>query len=114
MMTLWDMLNVCQCYQEFDVYEGNDYDQNIAVASGTADELRTEIEIFDHLMDEVDGYSVEPDGVIVIRLRNGNYEKRAEERYSEKYVKRWDRFKPESRPWRFSIEIDRKHRGGKA
>lgn len=113
MMTLWDMLNVCQYVQQFDVYEGNDYDQNIIVASGTADELRTEIDIFSHLMDEVDGYSVEPDGVIVIRLRNDNYTRRAEERYSEKYVKRWDRFKPESRPWRFSIEIERKHRGGK-
>ena len=113
MMTLWDMLNVCQCYQEFDVYEGNDYDQNISVESGTADNLRTNIDIFDHLMDEVDGYSVEPDGVIVIRLRNDNYTRRAEERYSENYVKRWDRFKPESRPWRFSIEIDRKHQGGK-
>lgn len=113
MMTLWDMLNVCQCYQEFDVYEGNDYDQNIIVASGTADELRTEIEIFDHLMDEVVSYSVEPDGVIVILLRNENYEKRAEEQYFESYVKKWDRFNPETRPWRHSIEIDSKHKGGK-
>lgn len=114
MMTLWDMLNVCQCYQEFDVYEGNEYDQNIIVASGSADKLRTEIEIFDHLMDEVDGYSVEPDGVIVIRLRNDNYTRRAEEQYFEDYVKKWDNRKPETRPWRFSIEIENKHKGRKA
>lgn len=113
MMTLWDMLNVCPCYQQFDVYEGNAYDQNIAVASGTADELRTNIEIFDHLMDKIEHYEVAPDGVIVILTKNSDFEKRAEELYSEDYVEKWDRFKPDTRPWRFSIEIDNKHQGGK-
>lgn len=110
-MTLWDMLSACQYTQQFDVYEGNDYDQNIIVASGSADKLRKNAEVFDHLMDEVDVYIVEPDGVVVIILKNGNFDKRAEEQYSKDYVKQWDRYKPKSRPWRFSIEIDNKHKG---
>ncbi len=109
-MTLWDMLSVCQYTQQFDVYEGNAYDQNIIVASGSAEKLRTNSDVFYHLMDEVDVYSVEPDSVIVIILKNANYQKKAEEQYSEDYVKRWDRYKPESRPWRWSIEIGNKHK----
>ena len=112
-MTLWNMLNVCPCNQEFDIYVNNAYDQNIIVASGSADDLRTNLEVFDHLMEEVEHYEVEPDGVIVILTKNSDFEKRAEELYSGDYVERWDRFNPNSRPWRFSIEIDRKHLGGK-
>lgn len=113
MMTLWDMLNVCQYNQEFDIYVNNIYDQNIPVESGTAEDLRGSTEAFDHLMDKIEHYEVAPDGVIVILTKNSDFERRAEELYSEDYVEKWDRFKPDTRPWRFSIEIDNKHQGGK-
>lgn len=78
-MKLWDMLNVCKYWQEFDVYVGNCYDQNIRVASGEATDLRAdEDNVFEHLMDEVTGYEVKPDGVIVVILKNDMYETRAD------------------------------------
>ena len=109
-MKLWDMLSACKYWQEFDIYVGNDYLQNISVAAGEADDLRRDEEVFDHLMDDVDRYSIEPDGTVVVILKNEMYETRAEEQYSKDYVKRWDRHDPTTRPWLNPLEIKFKHR----
>ena len=110
-MNLWDMLSHCEYSQNFDVYVGNAYDQNIPIGEGDADALRSEGDgLFYHLMDEVEQFSVHPDGVVVVIVRDHNYDITAEKQYGERYSKRWDRFNPKTRPWRHSTEIDDKHR----
>lgn len=110
-MNLWDMLSHCQHSQKFDVYVGNAYDQNIPIGEGDADSLRHNgDEFFYHLMDEVDRYSVHPDGVLVVIVKDQDYGNTAEQQYGERTAKRWDKFDPQTRPWRHSTEIDDKHR----
>ena len=112
-MKLWDILNSAQYTQKFRIFVTNIYDQNLPRGHGTLYELHENIQsgdeeddFFSHLMDEVEYFVVLKDKSILIYLRNENYEKRCEELYPEEYVKRWDRLKPETRPWRFSIEIE--------
>ena len=68
--------------------------------------IEEEDDFFSHLMDEIEYFVVLDDKSILVYIRNENYEKRCEELYPEEYVKKWDRLKPETRPWRFSIEIE--------
>lgn len=107
-MTLWDILSVTTYYQKFLVYVTNNYDQNIPVGKGDRSELLDEDkneELFWHLQDEIDHISLTSKGEIVVRVRDKNYLKRAEELYSESYVKRWDNLKLETRPWLHSAEL---------
>ena len=111
-MKLWDILNSAQYTQKFRIFVTNIYDQNLPRGAGTRAELfqnilsgEEEDDFFSHLMDEIEYFVVLDDKSILVYIRNEDYEKRCEELYPEEYVKRWDRLKPETRPWRFSCEI---------
>ncbi len=111
-MTLWDLVSVAQYTQVFSIYTQNNYSQNIPVARGTrADMLAIDVEdgeenFFSHLMNKVEYYSVNEKGVMVVFLRDEDFEERAERHYSEDYVKKWDNLKPETRPWLHTIETE--------
>lgn len=108
-MTLYDLMlsgNACQVYH---VYVRNIYDQNIEIGHGTRREIMDEDiteEGIDHLMDNVDGWSVARDGSVVVCLRDGHFYERAEQQYSPGYVAKWDNLKPETRPWKHSCELE--------
>ncbi len=111
-MKLWDLLNAAQYTQVFSIYTQNAYDQNIPVARGTRPEMialdckEGEERLFGHLMHEVDGYSINKNGVMVVFLRDKDYDRMADEQYRAEYVEKWDRKDPDSRPWLFGIETE--------
>ena len=109
-MKLWDMLVASQYMQIFSIYVTNVYDQNIPVARGTRSEMQEydldNGDLFYHLMDEVEYFNITKKGVMVIFLKDGHYEERAESQYSEDYVKKWDHRDPLTRPYLFGIETE--------
>lgn len=108
-MTLWDILNVAQYFQKFEVYVTNAYDQNVLIGNGVRQELLANWEeIFDHLMDTVEYFSTEKfsdNGVIVIMLHDKHYEERLETQFCIDYTSQWSLSDPESRPFKYSVEI---------
>ena len=108
-MTLYDVMMACKYYQIFHVYVGNAYDQNIEIGHGERRDILNEDkceEGINHLMDKVERLSVAKDGSIVLVLVDLNYEKPADAFYDPAYVSRWDESKPETRPWRYSCELE--------
>lgn len=107
-MTLYDVLAKTKYYQKLYIYVTNAYDQNIPIYAGERSDalIDDEDKVFWHLMDEVTFLSVSKDYGIVIRLKNENYNKRAEELYHESYVKKWSRNDISSRPYKFSAELE--------
>lgn len=108
-MTLYDILRATQYNQKFFVYVTNIYDQNIPIGIGVRAELLNEDEndTFDYLSCKVDQLNIARDGKsLVVRVIDGNFEKKAEELYSEEYVKKWDNLRPETRPWKHSAEME--------
>lgn len=103
-MNLWSMLNYTLYYQPVRIFVANDYDENIIVYYGTVGEARVNEKVFDHLMEKIEHYEYRH-GVLVIMTRDEHYSEHASVNYSESYVKKWDMHKPETRPWRGSIEI---------
>lgn len=108
-MTLYDIMDRCQYNQVFHVYVTNVYDQNIEIGHGPrsviVNEELTE-EGYDHLMDQVDYWSVAPDGSVVVLLRDEHFEERAETLYAKEYIAKWDNLRPETRPWKHSCELE--------
>lgn len=108
-MTLYDFMMPAMAHQIFHVYVTNIYDQNIEIGHGRrrdiVNEDITEMGI-DHLMDKVDTWSVAKDGSIVVKLIDSHYEEKAEKQYDEDYAKIWNNFKPETRPWKHSCELE--------
>lgn len=102
-MTLYDMLDRTMYHQPVWIFESNAYDQNMPKFKGTVDEARSDEEIWDYLMCEVEMYSCEH-GILDIRVRDEHYNERLEGHYSGSAY-RWGREK-EKRPWRYSAEID--------
>lgn len=104
--TLHNLLTSCQFPQVFWIYKQNDYDQNILLAKGTKQEMLEDEEmgfdIIDHINDEVEYWTIRKDGAIFVRL---HWDKKAEDDYSEEYVKSWG-LNPHSRPWLHSAELD--------
>lgn len=104
--TLHNLLTSCQYPQVFWVYKQNDYDQNILIAKGTKQEMLEDEEmgfdIIDHINDEVEYWTIRQDGAMFVRLK---WDKKAEDEYSDEYVKSWGR-NPHSRPWLYSAELD--------
>ena len=109
-MKLWDMLAASQYMQIFSIYVTNAYGQNIPIARGTQTEMQEydlgEGDLFDHLIDEVEYFSITKKGVMVLFLRDKHYEEKAETQYSDDYVSRWDRRDPLTRPYLHSIETE--------
>lgn len=108
-MTLYDIMNRCNYNQVFHVYVTNAYDQNIEIGHGPrlviVDNEQTDGG-YDHLMDQVDHWSVAPDGSVVVLLRDEHFNERAETQYDEAYVAKWDNLKPGTRPWKHSCELE--------
>lgn len=103
-MLLYEMLDVTLYYQEVWIYENNVYDQNMPIFKGTVYEARGDVDIvWSYLMCEVELYQCNT-GILLIKVKTDNYEKRMEELYSSSG--KWGREK-EERPWRHSIEIDK-------
>lgn len=103
-MKLWDMLDKTKYYQTVWIYETNAHDQNMPLFKGTANDARGDTDIvWDYLMCEVEIYSCE-NGVLDIRVRNENYNKRLESHYTV-CSGGWGKNKAD-RPWRYSAEID--------
>ena len=104
--TLHNLLTSCQYPQVFWIYKQNDFDQNVLLAKGTKQEMLEDEEmgfdIIEHINDEVEYWTIRKDGAIFVRL---HWDKKAEDDYSEEYVKRWGR-NPHTRPWLFSAELD--------
>lgn len=107
-MTLYDMLDKTKYYQQVWIFETNAYDQNMPLFKGTVDEARRDADmVWDYLMDGVEIYDCEG-GILDIRVRTKDYNDHFENRYSNS--DRWGDA-VESRPWRWSIEIDMEKRG---
>lgn len=110
-MTLYDILHASQYDQVFSIYVTNVYGQNIPIARGTRpDMISSDVEdndedLFEHLMNEVSYFSIKH-GIMIIFLKDENYERRVEDQYSAEAVKRWDRRDPKSRPWLHDIETE--------
>ena len=110
-MTLYDIVAAAQYAQLFSIYLTNDYDQNIPIARGTRADMMendedNEEDFFNHLMCEVVYYHITKDGVMVVFIKDENYERNASYNYSEDYVKRWNYRDPETRPWLWGIETE--------
>ncbi len=104
--TLHNLLTSCQYSQVFWIYIMNDYDQNTLLAKGTKSEMLKDDEcsfdLIDHINDVVEYWTIRVDGAMFIRLRTTE---RAEDLYSDDYVKKWGK-NPKSRPWLYSAELD--------
>ena len=111
-MTLYDIVSKAQYMQVFSIYLTNIYDQNIPIARGTRSEMismdadENEENFFDHLMCDVEYFSVTNKGVIVVYIRDEHFEEQASNRYFDEYVKRWDNLNPKTRPWLHAIETE--------
>ena len=105
--TLHNLLTTCQCMQAFWIYQTNDYDQNILLAKGTKQEMleneEQNFDLLDHINDVVEHWTIREDGAMFIRLK---MDEMAEEQYSSRYVKKWDRKYPRTRPYLYSAEMD--------
>ena len=114
-MNLWDLLAVSQYTQVFEVYVTNIYDQNLFLGRGTRAELmaqeheqtygKDELLVFDHLQDDVDGYTLKGSS-IVIYVRDKHYEEYLEWQYDDRYVKTWDRRDRTTRPYLTRYEVE--------
>lgn len=108
-MKLYDILFVAHYDQKFCVALTNAYDQNVIVGKGTRADMLDENNdkyLFWNLMDEVDEIEICGDILLVI-IKNEHHDERLETQYSERYVKTWDKLKPETRPYLFRIELHR-------
>lgn len=109
-MNLWDLLEAAQYDQDFSIYVTNAYDQNVPVSRGKVPQLFNldcgEYRTFMHLMDKVEYYHITEKGRMVVFLRDAHYEENASYNYGDDYVKRWDNYKPETRPWLHSVETE--------
>ena len=104
-MTLWDMLSSCVFSNHVCIYATNIYNENVCLHKGRILEARNDIEnIFSYLGKKVELWQV-IEGIIVIIVKNYKYNKPLKTQYSEEYVKKWDRRKPETRPYRTSWEV---------
>jgi hypothetical protein len=98
--------------QVFSIYLTNIYDQNIPIARGTRSKMismdadENEENFFDHLMCDVEYFSVTNKGVIVVYIRDEHFEEQASNRYFDEYVKRWDNLNPKTRPWLHGSETE--------
>ena len=105
--TLHNLLTSCQYPQVFWIYQMNDYDENILLTKGTKQEMLEDDEnnfnLIDHINDVVDYWTIREDGAMFVRIRMDN---KAKELYSDDYVKKWDRFNPNKRPYLYTAEMD--------
>jgi hypothetical protein len=85
----------------------NDYDENILLTKGTKQEMLEDDEnnfnLIDHINDVVEYWTIREDGAMFVRIRMND---RAKELFSEDYVKKWDRFNPNKRPYLYTAEMD--------
>lgn len=110
-MTLYDIVSKAQYWLKFSIYLTNVHDQNIPIARGTRSEMLgndvdNDEDFFRHLMYQVEYFNITKDGVMVVYIRDENYEKNASECYSKEYVEKWDRFNPKTRPWLWGSETE--------
>lgn len=104
--TLHNLLTSCTYDQVFWIYRCNDYDQNLLLAKGTKQEIfesEEGFDVLDHINDVVKIWTIREDGAMFIKLE---WDEKAEDIYFEDYVKKWDRFNPDKRPWLYSAEMD--------
>lgn len=102
-MILYDMLNCTYYYQKVWIYVTNVYDQNMLVFKGTVQEARGDADsTWDFLTCEVDHYSLEECGILLITVKNKYYEERLETQYTQS--DRWGK-KKEERPYLYWNEI---------
>ena len=84
----------------------NDYDENILLTKGTKQEMLEDddsFDLIDHINDVVEYWTIREDGAVFVRIRMDN---KAKELYSDNYVKKWDRFNPNKRPYLYTAEMD--------
>ena len=108
-MILYELLQVTKYDQLFHVYISNAFDQNYPIGDGDRKTLLNEEEceeLFDHLLDEVDMITISRDGSLVVRVKDEHFNENLEEQYDKKYVAQWDTNNPDSRPFKFTKEID--------
>ena len=103
-MTLYEMLDKTLYYQTVWIYEINAYDQNMPIFKGIVEEARRNTDrVWDYLMCEVDHYECNT-GILLIKVKNVHFESKMDEHYM--FSEKWGSEK-ESRPWRYSCEINR-------
>ena len=106
-MKLWDMLDKSVYYAETWIFVTNCYDQNMPIFKGCVDEARRDADdVWDYLMCDVEIFDT-TNGVLLIKVRDSNYESRLESHYL--FSERWKTDKAH-RPWRYSSEIDQELR----
>lgn len=104
---LMDFLSTCRYDQHFFIYETNDYDQNVLLGKGTLEELRENDEFdLEYLTSEIEIWQIRDDGTMFIQVEGNTPSRMRQEGYPKEYVKRWDNYDPNTRPWLYSAELD--------
>lgn len=108
-MKLYELFQTT-CYDQiFYIYLTNSYDQNLPIAKGKREEIMidAEVDILWHIGDDVESIEMSRiDRGMVVKLRDKTYEQPLEVQYNEKYVRNWNRLDINSRPYRFSVELE--------
>lgn len=102
-MILHGLLDTATYNQQFSIYLGNDYDQNLLIARGTREEMMADDEtLFSHLLDKVTVWEIRGDRLIVF-IEDEHHNERLETQF--KSSDKWGKG-PDQRPWRYSIETE--------
>lgn len=56
----------------------------------------------------IDHWYVAKDGSVVVVLRDEHFEELVENRYGTEYVVKWDPMNPDTRPWKYSCELEKR------
>jgi len=108
-MKLWDVLSAGAYDQLVDIFVTNDYDENVRIGQGSFGEMRKDEDVFDNLMLEVEMIHIMNDKTLVIICKSEKYDTPLKELYNDKYVAKWKRDDPSSRPYLTSCELEHLH-----
>ena len=108
-MKLWDVLSVGAYDQLVDIFETNDYDENVRIGQGSFEEMRTDEDVFENLMLEVESIHVMNDKTLVIICKSEKYNIPLKSLYNDRYTAEWKRDDPSTRPYLTSCELEEMH-----
>lgn len=108
-MNLVELFRCVRFDQEFYIYIINSFDQNRLIGKGIRNHLLNELEneeILDHLLDEIYLITIAKDKSLLVRIQDNSFNESLEEQYEKEYTKKLDIKLPESRPYKFSCEME--------
>lgn len=110
-MRLYELMHASVYYNVYFIYARNEFGECFKIDEGTWIEMLNdpdgEYNLWWHCGDEVDQWLVTPHGNIIVYVRDKQYKVPAKERgYREGYMEKWDRFDPNTRPYRYTLETE--------